>query len=187
MYNWRQPVDKVKLGSKFGVVDQWHKAPGHRGTDYNGFAAGYALKAVGDGKVVLNKWSDVLGNVVVIQVGKWYFGYCHMLEKSPLKVGAAVKSGAVVGKAGNTGSASAGVHLHFTLGLNKDAVFYGKVYDGHGFIEKMAASEKKIKAAAAKKAALAAKAAPVADVAATPAAPVVAPTAKPTKGAARAE
>ena len=152
MFNWRQPVDKVKLGSKFGAVDQWHKPPGHRGTDYNGFAAGYALKAVGDGVIVLNKWSDVLGNVVVLQVGKHYFGYCHMLEASPLKVGTKVKSGAVVGKAGNTGSASAGVHLHFTLGLTKDAVFYGKVYDAYTFINKMAASEKKIAAAAAKKA-----------------------------------
>ncbi|CAB4127915.1 Peptidase M23 [uncultured Caudovirales phage] len=149
MYNWRQPVDKVKLGSKFGVVDQWHKAPGHRGTDYNGFASGAALKAVGDGKVVLNQWSDVLGNVVVLQIGKWYFGYCHMLEKSPLKIGAKIASGAVVGKAGNTGSASAGTHLHFTLSLDKQGVFYGKVYDAYTFIEKM----KKSEAAAAKAAA----------------------------------
>ena len=176
MFNWRQPVDKVKLGSLFGAVDQWHKPPGHRGTDYNGFAAGYPLKAVGDGVIALNKWSDVLGNVVVLQVGKHYFGYCHMLEASPLKVGTKVKSGAVVGKAGNTGSASAGVHLHFSLGLTKDSVFYGKVYDAYTFINKMAASEKKMKAAAAKKAAAAPAVAPVAPVAEA-VAPVAAPVA----------
>ncbi|CAB4129557.1 Peptidase M23 [uncultured Caudovirales phage] len=170
MYNWRQPVDKVKLGSRFGAVDQWHKPPGHRGTDYNGFAAGYALKAVGDGKIVINKWSDVLGNVVVLQVGKWYFGYCHMLEASPLKVGTAVKSGAVIGKAGNTGSASAGVHLHFTLSLDDQGVFYGKQFDGYEFLVKMIAGEKTLKA----RAAAAAKAAP--------AAPAAAPVITPTKG-----
>ena len=165
MYNWRQPVDKVKLGSLFGAVDQWHKPPGHRGTDYNGFAAGYALKAVGDGKIVLNQWSDVLGNVVVLQVVKWYFGYCHMLEKSPLKIGTAVKSGDQVGKAGNTGSASAGCHLHFTLSLDKNGVFYGKVYNAHDFIVKMAAAEKKAPKPAV--------AAPAEAVAAPVAAPVV--------------
>ena len=171
MFNWRQPVDKVKLGSRFGAVDQWHKPPGHRGTDYNGFAAGYALKAVGDGKIVLNQWSDVLGNVVVLLVGKHYFGYCHMLEKSPLKIGHIVKSGDIVGKAGNTGSASAGVHLHFTLSLDKNGVFYGKVYDAHAFIEKMAAAEKKAKVAA--------KAAPAAVApVAVEVAPVAAPVAK---------
>lgn len=177
MYNWRQPVDKVKLGSLFGAVDQWHKPPGHRGTDYNGFAAGYALKAVGDGKIVLNQWSDVLGNVVVLQVGKWYFGYCHMLEKSPLKIGTVVKSGTQVGKAGNTGSASAGCHLHFTLSLDKNGVFYGKVFNAHDFIVKMAAAEKK--AAQAAPAAVAAE--PVAEAVA-PAAPVVVAPAAPAKG-----
>ena len=136
MHLWRQPVKHPKLGSLFGAVDQWHKAPGHRGTDYNGFAAGEPVLAVYDGKIVTNKWSDVLGNVAVLQVGKYYFGYCHMLEASPLKVGTVVKSGDVVGKAGNTGSASAGTHLHFTLGTTPEAVFYGKVYDAHKYIER---------------------------------------------------
>lgn len=178
MFNWRQPVDKVKLGSLFGAVDQWHKPPGHRGTDYNGFAAGYPLKAVGDGEIALNKWSDVLGNVVVLKVGKHYFGYCHMLNASPLKVGTKVKSGAIVGKAGNTGSASAGVHLHFSLGLTKDSVFYGKVYDAYTFINKMAASEKKVAAAAARKAKLAGDAPVAAPVVEAVAAPVAAPVVK---------
>ena len=166
---WRHPVKKVKLGSKFGVVDQWHKAPGHRGTDYNGFAAGEPLHAVYDGKIVVNKWSDVLGNVVVLEVGKYYFGYCHMLEKSPHNPGHPVKAGDVVGKAGNTGSASAGVHLHFTLGTTRDAVFYGKVYDAYKYVERQIKLQKEAKAAAA----------------AAPAAPAVTPTTD--KGAAHAE
>jgi len=170
MHLWRQPVKKVKLGSLFGAVDQWHKAPGHRGTDYNGFAAGEPLLAVYDGKIVLNKWSDVLGNVVVLQVGIYYFGYCHMLEKSPLNPGHPVKSGDVVGKAGNTGSASAGTHLHFTLSTTKDGVFYGKVYDAHKYIERQIKLQKE-KIAAAAAAAAAAPAAPAAPVAETPTTP----------------
>lgn len=139
---WRHPVDKVHLGSTFGIIDQWHKAPGHRGTDYNGFAVGYPLKAVNDGKVVLNKWSDVLGNVVVLKVGSWYIGYCHMQKPSPIKVGKTVKSGDIIGAAGNTGSASAGVHLHATLSKDINGVFSGKVYDLYKYITKQIAAQK---------------------------------------------
>jgi len=171
MHLWRHPVKKVKLGSLFGAIDQWHTAPGHRGTDYNGFASGEPLLAVYDGKIVVNKWSDVLGNVVVLNVGLYYFGYCHMLAASPLKVGTVVKSGDVVGKAGNTGSASAGTHLHFSLGTTPESVFYGKVYDAHKYIERQIKLQKEKLAAAA--------AAPAAPVAETPTAP--------TKGTLRAE
>lgn len=146
---WRHALDKYKRGPVFGVVDSWHPN-GHRGTDYNGFAAGTPLKAVNDGVIVTNKFSSVLGNVVVLQVGKHYFGYCHLDKPSPLKVGSKVVSGQVIGGAGTTGSASSGVHLHLTLSLLKDGVFGGKVYDAHAFIDKMITAQK-AKAAAAKK------------------------------------
>lgn len=134
---WIMPLKgKYKYGPLFGVVDSWHPN-GHRGTDYNGFAAGTPLLAVNDGVIVENKFSKILGNVVVLQVGKQFFGYCHMDKPSPLKVGTKVKSGAVVGGAGTTGSASSGVHLHFTLGLTKDSVFGGKVYDADAFLKKV--------------------------------------------------
>jgi murein DD-endopeptidase MepM/ murein hydrolase activator NlpD len=138
---WRHALDKYKRGPVFGVVDDCHPN-GHRGTDYNGFKAGTPLKAVNDGVIVLNKFSAVLGNVVVLQVGKQFFGYCHLDKPSPLKVGTKVKSGDVVGGAGTTGSASLGVHLHLTLSLLKEGVFGGKVYDAHAFIDKMIARDK---------------------------------------------
>lgn len=148
MGNWIQPVKKVKLGPKFGVKDAWHPN-GHRGVDYNGFKQGENLLAVNDGKIVLNKWSDVLGNVVVLQVGKYYFGYCHMVKPSTRKVGEKVVSGDVIGHAGTTGSASSGVHLHLTLSLDKNGVFAGKVYDAYGFIEKKIKAQKEAPAASA--------------------------------------
>jgi len=148
-YNWRLPFPKV--ADPFGSHSPQRKAMGlgpHRGCDYNGFKAGTPLKAVGDGKVTLNKWSDVLGWVVEIQVGKWFFIYCHMDKQSPLKVGTAVKSGQSVGGAGTSGSASSGVHLHFTLSLTSGGGISGKVYDPHTFLVKMIAAEKKAPAPA---------------------------------------
>lgn len=142
---WRHALDKYQRGPVFGVVDSWHPN-GHRGTDYNGFAGGTPLKAVNDGVIVVNKFSAVLGNVVVLQVGKHFFGYCHLNKPSPLKVGTKVKSGDVIGGAGTTGSASSGVHLHLTLSLLKEGVFGGKVYDAHAFLEKCIAAQKKTKA-----------------------------------------
>lgn len=132
--SWNYPLDKFKLGTAFGVKDALHPN-GHRGTDYNGFKAGAKLKAVSDGKIVLNAYSKVLGNVVVLKVGLNFFGYCHLVEPSPLIVGTKVKAGDVIGKAGTTGL-STGVHLHLTLGLTKTAVFSGKVFDAHKYLTK---------------------------------------------------
>lgn len=115
----------------------------HRGCDYNGFKAGTPLPAVGDGVITMNRWSDVLGWVVVLKVGKQHhFGYAHLNKQSPLKVGTKVKSGQSVGGAGTTGSASSGVHLHFTLSLLPEGIFSGKVYDAHGFLLKAIEREK---------------------------------------------
>jgi murein DD-endopeptidase MepM/ murein hydrolase activator NlpD len=162
---WIMPLKgKYNYGPLFGVKDNWHPN-GHRGTDYNGFKAGTPYLAVNDGVIVENKFSAVLGNVVVLQVGKQFFGYCHMDKPSPLKIGTKVVSGQQIGTAGTTGSASSGVHLHLTLGNSKDAVFGGKVYDADAFLKTVIARQK---------AAAAAPAAPVAPVVAeTPAAPKV--------------
>ena len=149
--SWRMPLDgKFSYGPKFGVIDSWHPN-GHRGTDYNGFKGGTPLKAVQDGKIVVNKWSDGLGNVVVLEVDgpygkdktrKLYFGYCHMDKPSPLAVGTVVASGDTVGTAGTTGKFSSGVHLHQTLSLIKDGVFAGKVFDSDAYLKRRIAQQK---------------------------------------------
>jgi murein DD-endopeptidase MepM/ murein hydrolase activator NlpD len=135
----------VVLGPKFGVKDFNHPN-GHRGTDFNGFPSGEPLAAVCDDMtVVMNKWSDVLGNVLVLQVGNRFFGYCHMVKPSKLKVGDKVNSGETVGNAGTTGSASTGVHLHLTLSDNINGVFSGAVEDAYAFLVAKIAAEKKLK------------------------------------------
>jgi len=138
---WVMPLKgKFNRGPAFGVVDDWHPN-GHRGCDYNGFKAGTPLLAVNDGVIALVKESAILGNIVVLQVGKHFFGYCHMQLPCALKVGTKVKSGQVIGFAGTTGSASSGVHLHLTLSLNVNGVFGGKVYDADGFLKKVIAAQ----------------------------------------------
>ena len=170
MYNYRLPFPKV--ADPFGSHSAQRKAMGlgpHRGVDYNKnkdgkpLKAGTPLPAVGDGEITLNKWTDVLGWVIELKVGKHYFLYCHMDKQSPLKVGTKVKSGDSVGGAGTTGSASSGVHLHFTLSTVSGGGITGKVYDAHAFLVKMIAEENIAK----KKAAKAAKEKP--SVASTPA------------------
>jgi murein DD-endopeptidase MepM/ murein hydrolase activator NlpD len=143
--NWRMPLNgKYSYGPLFGVKDAWHPN-GHRGTDYNGFKEGTPLLAVADGTIVLNKWSDVLGNVVVLQVGGRFFGYCHLSKPSPRKVGTVVASGDVIGAAGTSGSASSGTHLHLTLGSDANSVFGGKVFDADAFLKEKIAAEKALK------------------------------------------
>lgn len=140
---WQMPLKtKFKYGPAFGVVDAWHPN-GHRGTDYNGFPGGTPLVAVNDGEIALVRFSKILGNVVVLKVGKHYFGYCHMEKPCTLPVGTKVKSGQVIGYAGTTGSASSGVHLHFTLSLLLEGVFGGKVYDADAFLKKVIAVQNK--------------------------------------------
>jgi murein DD-endopeptidase MepM/ murein hydrolase activator NlpD len=138
---WIMPI-KVKFnrGPKFGLKDANHPN-GHRGCDYNGFPIGTPLYAVSHGRVVLNQWSDVLGNVVVIQVGSRFFGYCHMNHPSPLKVDTVVEAGTQVGTAGTTGSASTGCHLHLTLSNSKEGVFSGEVEDADAFLKAKIAAQ----------------------------------------------
>lgn len=147
---WRNPVAKFKRGVAFGVVDAEHPN-GHRGDDLKGFPEGTPLLAVNDGTIVLNKFSEILGNVTVLKVDNapWvkstrslYFGYCHMVKPSHIKVGTKVKSGDVIGYAGDTGF-SFGVHLHITLALTLMGVFYGKVWSAMGYLGRRIKEQKK--------------------------------------------
>lgn len=137
----------------------------HRACDYNGldpktgkkiykFTKGTPLPAVNDGVVSANYWSDILGWVVELKVANcpWgkertpktlYFMYCHLDKQSPLKVGSKVASGASMGGAGTTGSASSGVHLHFTLSDTSKGGALGKVWDAHAYISRRVNEQEK--------------------------------------------
>lgn len=141
---WVDPLPKSKRGTAFGVKDKAHPN-GHRGSDRNGVKVGTKILAVNDGTIVLSKWSDILGNVTVLKTvlnGKARFwGFCHM-DKPGHKVGSIMKAGEPVGVVGNTGSATSGAHLHWTLGDTKDSVFVGAVRDPEVALKKLQEQDK---------------------------------------------
>lgn len=142
------------LADKFGAWPEARKKMGlgpHRGVDWNGMKKGAPLPAVHAGTISANYWSDVLGWVVELKVpilwGKEkakknaFFMYCHLDKQSPLKVGSKVALGDSVGGAGTSGSASSGIHLHFTLSLTSKGGAVGKVFDAHAYINRRIVEE----------------------------------------------
>lgn len=92
----------------------------HNGADLvlrGGATSGAPVLAPFSGTITVNEWNVYGGgNQLIIDSGYATFGFAHLLERSPLRVGTIVKKGQVVGRVGNTGT-STGAHLHFTLRL----------------------------------------------------------------------
>lgn len=162
------PKSTIPAGGEFGNKAA-PRVNAHRGVDF-AVAGGTPIKAATSGVVTTSKWNTVLGNVVVVQDPKGvYWGYCH-LRDAGIAVGKEVKAGVtIIGKVGNTGTASRGAHLHFTCSAEPEGYSHGKVVDPIAGLEKRIAAEKP-------KAAPAAPAAPVTPVEA-PEAAVEAPVA----------
>lgn len=178
------PKNTIPKGGDFGNKEA-PRTNAHRGVDF-AIAGGTKIKSVSNGKVVVNKWSAVLGNVVAIEDPKGIvWGYCHLRDASPLKLGASVEVGkTIVGLVGNTGSASRGAHLHFTCGSDINSPFQGWVQDPIACLERQIAKEKPVAAKSVEAAAPVVAEAPAVEAApaavVTEPAPVVsAPVAKP--------
>ena len=125
----RFPFEPKFITGRFGTLSEFRKKNGmqpHSGVDW-AKPEGTPIPSISNGTVVLQQWSDVLGNVSVIRtMGKdkalYYVGYCH-LKAEGLAVGTKVKEGDAVGLVGNTGSASSGAHLHLTVSKELKGVF----------------------------------------------------------------
>jgi murein DD-endopeptidase MepM/ murein hydrolase activator NlpD len=130
----RFPFDPKFITDRFGTLSEFRKSRGmqaHSGVDF-GRPDNTPIPSVANGTIVLQQWSDVLGNVSVLRVmGKdkeiRYFGFCH-LAKPGLEVGTKVKEGDVIGLVGGgkktpSGRASSGSHLHLTLSKELKGVF----------------------------------------------------------------
>jgi murein DD-endopeptidase MepM/ murein hydrolase activator NlpD len=134
------PKSTIPAGGEFGNKAAPRTNP-HRGVDF-AVAGGTPIKAATSGVVTVSKWNTVLGNVVVVQDPKGvYWGYCH-LRDAGIAVGKEVKAGVtVIGKVGNTGTASRGAHLHFTCSAEPEGYSHGKVVDPIAGLAKRIASE----------------------------------------------
>lgn len=140
------PADPKKLGDRFGIVTPLRKKLGlgpHRGIDF-ALPNGTPLKAAGNGRVVLNEWSDGLGHQLEIRIaalddkGKRVYivvAYDHLKEAPKLKVGDLVKVGQIVAHSGNTGSYTSGPHLHFMAG-KKPGLAKNTTFDPIPYIER---------------------------------------------------
>lgn len=109
-HTYRFPIDaRHSYGDGFGAGRD------HEGQDV--FApCGTPLRAVRGGRVQTNDVHSAAGNYVVIdgKGTKMDFVYAHMLRRSPLREGARVRTGDLVGNVGQSGNAS-GCHLHLEL------------------------------------------------------------------------
>jgi murein DD-endopeptidase MepM/ murein hydrolase activator NlpD len=123
------PFHHSKITGRFGTLSEFRKARGmqpHSGLDF-GMPEGTPIPALANGTIVLQQFSQVLGNVSVLRImdkdGKLaYIGYCH-LKAEGLEVGQKVREGDTIGFVGNTGSASSGSHLHLTVSREVKGVF----------------------------------------------------------------
>ncbi len=132
------PADFKKVGARFGEHSETRKSLGlgpHRGLDFT-VKSGTPLVAIGNGSVVFNGWSDILGHQLEIRCfvvvdGKKVakvFNYSHLAEAPKLQVGDKVKGGEFICTSGNSGSASSGPHLHLMAG-NKPRLAVNPVED----------------------------------------------------------
>ena len=125
----RFPFDPKYITGEFGTLSEFRKKNNmqpHSGLDF-ARPEGTPIPAIANGTIVLQQWSNVLGNVSVLRVmGKdkklYYAGFCH-LKAEGLPVGTKVKMGETIGLVGNTGSASSGPHLHLTISKEVKGVF----------------------------------------------------------------
>jgi murein DD-endopeptidase MepM/ murein hydrolase activator NlpD len=125
----RYPFEPKFITGRFGTLSEFRKKNGmqpHSGVDW-AKPEGTPIPAIAKGTIVLQQFSQVLGNVSVLRVmGKdaklYYVGFCH-LKAEGLDVGTKVQEGDTIGFVGNSGSSSNGSHLHLTISKELKGVF----------------------------------------------------------------
>ena len=104
-----------QITDTFGTHPQWRIDLGlgpHSGVDIAA-SSGDEIRAPAAGVVATNAKHADLGNYLTLRHDDdSYTGYAHMVEPSPLLVGASVERGQVIGRIGKTGTAT-GPHLHW--------------------------------------------------------------------------
>lgn len=86
----------------------------HNGVDLAA-PRGTPIRAIGSGKVILSGWVRGYGWMIAIKHPDGTISrYAHMNARSPLRVGATVRAGQIIGAVGSTGN-STGPHLHLEI------------------------------------------------------------------------
>jgi len=120
----RYPLEKqARISSPFNPR-RFHpvtkKVSSHNGVDF-AVSRGTSVLAVGEGEVIIAKYSGSAGNFIAIRHGRQYMTKYMHLDKILVKPGQQIKKGDKIGLSGNTGR-STGPHLHYELHINGQAV-----------------------------------------------------------------
>lgn len=92
----------------------------HNGIDL-GAATGQRVYSIGAGTVVKAYYDSCWGNLVIVDHGEYLSMYTHLNSFAlPVVPNMPVVAGQQLGEVGDTGSCSAGSHLHFTVGTSLD-------------------------------------------------------------------
>jgi murein DD-endopeptidase MepM/ murein hydrolase activator NlpD len=112
----RTPVKFGRVSSRFNLKRRHpvlHKIRAHRGVDYAA-SRGTAIRASGDGKVILVGRKGGYGRTVILRHGSTYTTlYAHMSRYAKgMRPGQRVQQGQLIGYVGRSGLAT-GSHLHY--------------------------------------------------------------------------
>lgn len=103
-----------------GTVSQEFKGNDHHGLDIAA-PEGTPVSAAKKGEIVRVGWSDIYGNVIIVDHGGGMESLYGHLGGLSVRVGYPVIAGAQIGSCGNTGR-STGPHLHFEIRKNGTSV-----------------------------------------------------------------
>ncbi|VFP80504.1 murein DD-endopeptidase MepM [Candidatus Erwinia haradaeae] len=92
----------------------------HKGVDF-AVPIGTPVLAIGDGEIIVSRFSSTAGKYVAIRHGHQYMTRYMHLNTLLVKVGQKVKRGEHIALSGNTGR-STGPHVHFEIWVNNQAV-----------------------------------------------------------------
>jgi len=122
MTRYAHPADPATYDSSDGFGSMLKRRSPHKGIDY-AIGTGTTVTSPCGGTVINAQWSVELGNVVGVAFDDGMFGGLAHNSEFLVDVGQRVELGTPLSRSGNTGSASQGPHLHFSLGTTSGAVF----------------------------------------------------------------
>lgn len=124
-----QKVDLVLFSPVKGhITNGFNLTEKHYAVDV-ALANGTPIKSIANGTVIFSEWTPTNGNIIIINHPEGIMSVYKHGQSLTKSQGDIVRSGEVIATAGNNGTQSTGVHLHFELWKN------GYPVDPTNFIE----------------------------------------------------
>ncbi len=139
--SWQYPMTNAYVcGNNWGTYySRRSSRPYHAGLDLASRTGDANVYAAADGKVAATGYNSANGYFVVIKhslSGKTVYSFYAHLKKNSISVrkNSSIKKGSKIAVYGNTGSSSAGTHLHFAIvnALKSGGGYYGYISNSRG-------------------------------------------------------